>query len=138
VAAAPKPPVVAELTWSGDLAFAATSRSASITIDGNSKAGPSPVQLLVFALAGCMAADVVHLLKRGRHPLRSLHARLTAHRAPDDPHRLVDVHLQFTIEGAVPLDAVERAIALSREKYCSVWHSMDQTIDFKVTLELAG
>jgi putative redox protein len=138
VAAAPKPPVVAELTWTGDLAFAATSRAASLTIDGHSKAGPSPVQLLVFALAGCMAADVVHILKTGRHPLRALHARLTALRAPDDPHRVVDVQLQFTIEGAVPLDAVEHAIALSRDKYCSVWHSMDQAIDFKVTLELAG
>ena len=48
------------------------------------------------------------------------------------------VELHFTIEGAAPAEAIERAIALSREKYCSVWHSMRQDIDFQVTFERAG
>ena len=53
-----KPPVVADLTWIGDLKFDARSGKATTTIDGDSTAGPSPVQALVFALAGCMAADI--------------------------------------------------------------------------------
>ena len=47
-----------------------------------------------------------------------------------DPHRIVSLALQFTIEGDVTADVVERAVALSREKYCSVWHSMRQDIVF--------
>lgn len=136
--ATPKPPVVADLTWTGDLAFEAISRAITLTIDGRSKAGPSPVQLLAFALAGCMAADVVHILTTGRHPVRALKAHFVGTRAPEDPHRFVDIQLQFNVDGAIPLDAVERAIALSRDKYCSVWHSMNPAIDFKVTLELGS
>ena len=131
-----KPPVVADLRWLGDLKFQAVSGKASITIDGDSTAGPSPVQALVFSLAGCMAADVVFILTKGRHALSALRARLTAHRAQETPHRLLTVDLHFEIEGAVPEDAVQRAIALSREKYCSVWHSLNPDIDLQVTSDV--
>ena len=94
------------------------------------------MQALGFALAGCMTVDVTHILTKGRHPLRALSSRLTADRSDDDPHRFVRVVLHFTIEGAVPPDAVERAIALSREKYCSVWHSMRQDIEFKTSFNV--
>ena len=60
-------------------------------------AGPSPVQALALALAGCMSVDVVHILERGRQPLRALRARLVAERAAEDPHRLVRVDLRFTV-----------------------------------------
>jgi putative redox protein len=131
-----KPPVVADLTWLGDLRFQAVSRNASMTIDGDSNAGPSPVQALVFALAGCMAADLVFILTKGRHVVRSLRARLTAQRAQENPHRLLKVDLHFEIEGAVPVDAVQRAISLSREKYCSVWHSLNPDIVLQVTSDI--
>jgi putative redox protein len=128
-----KPPTVAELTWIGDLKFAGVSGVTSMTIDGDSAAGPSPVQALAFALAGCMATDVVFILTKGRHQIRGLRAHLTAHRAQQEPHRFLKVDLRFDLDGAVPTDAVERAIALSREKYCSVWHSLNHDIDFRVT-----
>jgi putative redox protein len=131
-----KPPVVADLTWLGDLRFQGVSGKASITIDGDSAAGPSPVQALVFALAGCMAADLVFILTKGRHAVHALRARLTAHRAQENPHRLLQVVLHFEIEGAVPTDAVERAIALSRDKYCSVWHSLNPDIVLQVTSDI--
>lgn len=130
------PPVVADLTWTGDLRFSATSGAAGVTLDGNGTAGPSPVQALVFALAGCMSADVVHILTKGHHPLRGLKAHLEGVRAPEDPHRLIKVDLRFDIDGAVPKDAADRAIALSREKYCSVWHSLNPDIDFHVTCDV--
>ena len=107
-------------------------------IDGDSRAGPSPIQTLAYALAACMASDVVHILTKGRHALSAVRARLVGRRAQEDPHRFTGVELHFTIEGAAPAEAIERAIALSREKYCSVWHSMRQDIDFQVTFERAG
>jgi putative redox protein len=131
-----KPPVVADLTWLGDLRFQGVSNRASITIDGDSTAGPSPVQALVFALAGCMAADLVYILTKGRHAVTALRARINAERAQDNPHRLLKVDLRFEIEGAVPPDAVQRAISLSRDKYCSVWHSLNPDIDLQVASDI--
>ena len=131
-----KPPTVADLTWIGALKFSATVNKAALTIDSVGVAGPSPVDALAAALGGCMATDVTHVLTKGRHPLRALRAHLVGHRAQEDPRRFLRIDLHFTIEGGVPSVAVERAIALSREKYCSVWHSMRQDIDFVVTFEL--
>ena len=133
-----KPPIVADLVWIGDLKFSATLDHASTTIDSAGVAGPSPVQSLAAALAGCMSADLAYILTKGRHPLRALRAHLVGERAQDQPHRLLRVHLHFAVEGAVPADAVARAIALSREKYCSVWHSMRQDIDFQVTFDVTA
>jgi putative redox protein len=83
-----------------------------------------------------MSIDVVHILTRGRHPLRALTSHLHGDRAPTDPHRFTRIALHFAVEGNVPADAVERAIALSHEKYCSVWHSMRQDIEFVTTFEV--
>ena len=132
-----KPPTVVDLTWIGDLTFSGTSGSASMTLDSAGIAGPSPVQALAFAFAGCMAMDVAHVLTRGRHAVEALGAHLTADRAADDPHRIVRMTLQFSIEGEVPEDAVTRAIALSRDKYCSVWHSMRQDIELAVSAKFS-
>ena len=133
---AQKPPTVVDLTWLGDLKFTATSGDATITLDSAGTAGPSPVQTLGFALAGCMAMDVAHILTRSRHVFHSLRAHLVADRAADDPHRLLRVVIRFSVEGSVPADAVDRAIALSREKYCSVWHSMRQDIALETSVEI--
>jgi putative redox protein len=62
----------ASLTWSGELTFAASSGSQTMTLDGKSQAGPSPVQALAFGIAGCMAMDVVEILRKGRHPVAGL------------------------------------------------------------------
>lgn len=106
-----------------------------MTMDSAGVAGPSPVQALGAALAGCMTTDVAHILTKGRHPLRALRSRLVAERAQEDPHRFLSVTLHLKVEGDVPRDAIERAIALSRDKYCSVWHSMRQDIAFHVTFD---
>jgi putative redox protein len=127
------PPTAIDLTWTHDLVFAGFSKGATLTLDSAGVAGPSPVQALGFALAGCMTTDVVHILTKGRHPLRGLTSHLVADRAPEEPHRFVRMALHVTIEGDVPSEAVDRAIALSREKYCSVWHSMRQDAAFIVT-----
>jgi putative redox protein len=104
-----------------------------MTLDSSSKAGPSPMQALAFALAGCMAMDVVHVLTKGRHDMRGLRLDLSGQRAPTDPHRFIEIALHYTITGSVPPSRIDRAIKLSREKYCSVWHSMRQDIPLTVT-----
>ncbi len=131
-----KPPVEVELAWEGDLRFRGRAGPAAVVVDSDGSAGPSPVQALALALAGCMSVDVVHILERGRQPLRGLRARLRGERAPEDPHRLVRVDLRFHVTGEVAPDKVERAIALSREKYCSVWHSLRQDIEFTTSFEV--
>jgi putative redox protein len=124
-----------DLTWIGDLKFSTTASKASLTLDSAGSAGPSPVDALGAALAGCMTTDVVDILVKGRHRLTALQSRLVAQRAAADPHRFLSMTLHFTIEGQVPPEAIERAIALSRDKYCSVWHSMRQDIVFTVTFD---
>jgi putative redox protein len=132
-AALPKPPTAVELVWEHDLVFSGRSGHVMMTLDSASAAGPSPMQTLAFALAGCMAMDVVHVLRKGRYDMRGLSAGLTATRAAEEPRRFTAVNLHFAITGVVPDEKVARAIELSRDKYCSVWHSMRQDIEFTVT-----
>jgi putative redox protein len=83
-----------------------------------------------------MAMDVVHILQKGRHGLRGLRADLTADRASETPQRFTAVTLHYSVTGKVPEDQVQHAIDLSREKYCSVWHSLRQDIDLNVTFRV--
>lgn len=131
-----KPPVVAELIWSEALQFGATSGSTALILDGDSTAGPSPVQLLAVALGGCMAIDVIDILRKGRHSVTAFRTTVNGERAPEPPRRLLTVELQFHVHGAVPDGAVARAISLSRDKYCSVWHSLRQDIGLTTTFDV--
>lgn len=116
--------VEADLTWEGGSNVACRSRDVGMPMDWDGHTAPSPVQALAFALAGCMVSDVVLILQKGRQPLRGLTATLAADRAVEPPRRLLRVDIRFAIVGGVGADKVERAIALSRETYCSVWHSL--------------
>jgi putative redox protein len=131
-----KPPLVAELVWSDGLQFGATSGANAAVVDGDGGAGPSPMQYAAIGLAGCMAADVVDIIRKGRHPLSALRVTFTGTRAETPPRRFLRISLQFRVEGAVPPDVVDRAIALSREKYCSVWHSFRQDIELTTTFDV--
>jgi len=133
-----KPPTVVELIWEHDLVFGGQSGSTRLTLDSASAAGPSPMQALGFAVTGCMAMDVVHILGKGRADLKGLKADLRATRATDVPHRFTAIALHFTVTGDVAGEQVQRAIDLSREKYCSVWHSMRQDIDLEVTFTVTS
>ncbi len=131
-----KPPTTLELIWEHDLVFAGKSGEAKMTLDSASTAGPSPMQALAFGLAGCMAMDVVHILKKGRYDLRGLRADLVGERAPAEPRRFTAMKLHFTITGDVPAEQADRALQLSKEKYCSVWHSLRQDIAFDLTAKV--
>jgi putative redox protein len=131
-----KPPLSLDLVWEHDLVYSGVSNQARITLDSDGIAGPSPVQALAFALAGCMGIDLVHILRKGRHDLRAVKARLVAERAQEDPHRITAVDLHFEVTGNVPPEQVQRAMDLSHDKYCSVWHSLRQDITFKARFTL--
>jgi putative redox protein len=132
-----KPPTVVDLEWDAELRVRVTAGRNNLTIDSAGDAGPSPMQALAIALSGCMTMDLIHIIRKGRHDLRGLTARLTGERAPEDPHRFTAVAIHFRVAGAVPPAQVQRAIDLSREKYCSVWTSMRQDIALDVTYEIA-
>src|SRR3954470_8805997 len=98
-----KQPLLAELLWDEQLRFGATSGPAALVIDGDGAAGPSPMQLAAFALAGCMAADIVAILQKGRHPLTGLRASLTGARHDEPPRSFTAIGLHFHVTGAVPV-----------------------------------
>ena len=131
-----QPPLTATLTWQGALRFRATSGDTEIVFDSESAAGPSPVQALAMALAGCMAIDVADIVIKGRHELSSLVTSITGERRDDPPRYFFHFTLHFTLTGDIPAHAVERAIQLSRDKYCSVWHSLRQDIRLDTTFEV--
>jgi len=137
---APLPPgpdqLAVELEWLGDDRLRGRAGRNELVLDSPPEAGPSPVETLGLALASCMAMDVLLVMRRGRYALEAMTTRLVAERAPSPPRRLVKVSLHFALTGAVPTDRVERAIQLSREKYCSVWHSLRTDIELDTTYEV--
>ncbi len=132
----PKPPISATLQWVGGLRFTARTSRAEITLDSESQAGPSPPEALAMALAGCMAIDVADIVVKGRHVLTALEASIVGQRVDAAPHRFHAFTVHFIVTGAVPDAAVDRAIQLSHDKYCSVWHSLRQEIRLTTTFEV--
>lgn len=136
--AAPRPPLFLSLSWDDELRFTADSDHAQMVFDGNAQAGPSPMQALAGALAGCMAIDVLSILQKGHHVVRSLDVALTAARADGTPTRFTAVDLRFRISGEVTPEAIERAIDLSRDRYCAVWHTLRQDLTLSTSFEVSA
>ncbi|MEK6570240.1 MAG: OsmC family protein [Bacteroidota bacterium] len=99
-------------------------------IFGGSDAGPRPKEMLLFALGGCTASDVIHILKKKRVPLEGLEIRLTGNVREEHPQVFTDIHVEYIFygEGINPAD-VERAIELSTTKYCSVTAMLRATVN---------
>ena len=107
-------------------------------IDWDGKTAPSPVDVLLAAIATCASSDVVIILGKQRTPARSLAVRVESTRVSSTPRRLASVNLHFTIRGAgIVADKAKRAIDLSVEKYCSVRSSLAADIPVTTTLDLA-
>jgi len=130
------PPITATLTWQGDLRFATRTSTSEIMLDSDATAGPSPVEALAMALAGCMAIDVADIVTKGRHPFTALEATIVGQRREEPPRHFTGFTLHFIITGTVPGHAMARAIQLSRDKYCSVWHSLRQDLQCETSFEV--
>ena len=135
-----KPQVQLSLEWIGDLAFRADApEGRQVVADGNSRKGLSPVELLAVATASCMAVDIVHILTKGRAAIGSLRVAFSGDRAATDPHRFTRMRLAIEVEGEVGQAQLDRAIQLSRDKYCSVWNTIreDTVLEIATTIRPA-
>jgi len=129
-----------QVQWAGrDLVFEArTGDAPSFFFDTQSKEGPSPMETVLLALSACMAIDVKAILDKGRVPVEELTVEVEGDRAPEPPRRYLAMRLRFRVKGPAPEDLpkVERAIQLSRDKYCSVTHTLRPDLDLTVDVEL--
>lgn len=118
--------VTARLIWNGELKFTALSAQGFETaIDGNAQVAPSPMALLLEALGGCTAIDVMLILEKMRKPLSRLEVVLDGERNATEPKYYKTARVRFDLWGdGLKADKVERAVNLSFAKYCSVFHSL--------------
>ena len=125
----------AKATWIENQSFTGISDSGhEIAVDGDKAAGNSPMELVLIGLCGCTGYDVVSILKKKREPLTSLEVRAEAERAPDPPSVYTKIRLIYRVGGKVSHKAVEDAVRLSKEKYCSVSAMLEKTA--KITTEI--
>jgi len=111
-----------EVTWAGEHRFdAGRPGGPTSRLDGDGTTGQSPVDGLLSALAACSAADVVDILAKRRTPVERLRVEVRGERREEFPRRFERIELRYIVDGAgIEASHVERAIALSHEKYCSV------------------
>jgi putative redox protein len=105
--------------------------------NGGLNLAPRPLELLLAGTGGCTAYDVVLILKRGRHDVRGCTVKLEADRAETEPKVFTRINMHFTVSGkAVPAAAVERAIAMSHDKYCSASVMLGKTAEITTSFEV--
>jgi putative redox protein len=105
--------------------------------NGGQNLAPRPMETVLAGTGGCTAYDVVLILKRGRHDVRGCSVKLTSERAAVDPKVFTAIHMHFTVTGkGVPAAAVERAIAMSHEKYCSASIMLGKTAAITTSFEV--
>jgi putative redox protein len=105
--------------------------------NGGLNLAPRPLETLLAGTGGCTAYDVVLILKRGRHAVQGCTVKLTADRAETEPKVFTKIHMHFTVTGkGVPAAAVERAVAMSHEKYCSASIMLAKTAGITTSFEV--
>jgi putative redox protein len=137
---APKREARIELAWAGEHRFD-TGRPGGPTarFDGDGATGQSPVDGLLSALAACSAADVVDILAKRRTPVERLRVAVRGERREEFPRRFTHIELRYIVDGAgIDTTHVERAIALSHEKYCSVAATLDPTLSISTVAVVNG
>ncbi len=125
-----------EATWRGDRSFDAGPAGRTHLIDGGAKRAPGPVETLLNAIATCSSLDII---AKRRTPVERLSVKITAHRRPDYPRRIMRLEMEFVIDGAeIETEHAERAVHLSFERYCSVAGSLGSDIVVETRLTLNG
>jgi putative redox protein len=132
----------ATVKWIEEVSFVAETESGhAILVDGAPEAGgrnlgPRPMELVLAGTAACTAFDVVWILRKARQPLATCVVEAEAERAPLDPKVFTRIHLKYRITGSgLNREQVERAVRLSKEKYCSATLMLAKTAE--VTFEIA-
>jgi putative redox protein len=126
--------------WKGKMAFAGVAPSGhEIKMDaaqeiGGENTGPRPTELLLHAVAGCTGIDIMSILQKMRLEPTSFKMEISGERADDHPKRFTEINIHYALEGDLPEEKVIRAIQLSKDKYCSVSHSLNSTITASYSL----
>ncbi|HUX43311.1 MAG TPA: OsmC family protein [Terracidiphilus sp.] len=123
--------------WKHDEVFQASNENGNaIVLDGDSAHthGPSPVEAVLMALCSCTSVDVVNILKKKRQPLTGLRVSARAARAETAPRVFTHIHLTYTVHGRLSRKAVEDAVSLSKNKYCTVSKILEKAapIDYEI------
>lgn len=129
--------VTASAQWTeGERFIGSGSSSHAFMIDSDRQrnTAPGPMELVLIGLCACTATDVVSILRKKREPFTSLEVRAEAERAPKPPTVYEKIHLVYRVGGAVSKKAVEDAVRLSKETYCSVSAMLQKTA--KITSEI--
>ncbi len=133
------------IDWGGPegMLFVARTGSGHVTaMDGAPEGGgrnlaPRPMETVLAGTGGCTAYDVVLILKRGRHDVRGCQVKLDAQRADTDPKVFTRIHMHFVVTGReLPEAAVDRAIRMSHEKYCSASAMLARTAEMTTSFEI--
>ena len=105
--------------------------------NGGANLAPRPMEVVLAGAGGCTAYDVILILKRGRHDVRGCSVKLTSERASVDPKVFTKIHMHFTVTGkGLAASVVERAIAMSHDKYCSATIMLGKTADITTGFEV--
>lgn len=105
--------------------------------NGGANMAPRPMETVLAGTGGCTAYDVVLILKRGRHDVQGCSVKLTSERADTEPKVFTKIHMHFTVTGkGIPAVAVERAIAMSHDKYCSASIMLAKTAEITTSFDL--
>lgn len=128
----------AKAVWVDNQRFVAQATSGhALVVDGEKKTGASPVELVLIGLCGCTGYDVVSILRKKREPFTSVEVRAEAERAAEAPSVYTDIRLIYRVGGKVSHKAVEDAVRLSEEKYCSVAAMLNKTAKIRYEIEYA-
>lgn len=128
---------VAAAKWTQHFQFNCTGNGGfSVPVDGDSKTANSPTDLVLMALCGCTAYDVVSILQKKREPFTAVEVSAEADKATTTPRVYTDIRLVYRVRGKVLRKAVEDAVRLSEEKYCSVSVMLAKTAKISYRIEL--
>ena len=104
---------------------------------GGANVAARPMELLLAGAGGCSAFDVVLMLQRGRHAVQGCTVKISAERADTPPQVFTKIHMHFTVTGSnLPTTAVERAVQMSHEKYCSATIMLGKTAAIVTSFEI--
>ena len=134
----PAPPTI--IQYAGDEFFIATTPSGhAITVDvkGGRRTAPGPLELFIAGLGSCTAADVISILQKKREQVTAYHVEIRTERREEHPRAFLRIDLKHVIQGRnISAESVERAIALSTDKYCSAVATVRPTAQIVTTYEI--
>ena len=132
--------MIASAEWKQGMLFEGRSQSGhTITFEATNEhaSGLSPMETVLAALCACTSVDVVSILQKKREPITSLTVSANAEQAPEPPRVFTKIHITYKISGSVSKKSAEDAVALSKNKYCSVSKMLEKSAEITYSIEYA-